>query len=171
MSEAGPHEGRRVRRRRSGYFGPPASDTKRVSASVTHRVMFGEVDVMGIGWHGRYAGWFEEASTEARRLCGLTYEAFHAANLRAPIVQLHVDYHGPVLLDERITVRATMLLTAAARIDTEYSVEGEDGRVAATGYTVQMLTDATTGEVALVAPPLLVRAREIAAGTPPEISP
>jgi acyl-CoA thioester hydrolase len=132
---------------------------------VQYRVLFADVDAMGIVWHGRYAALFEAASTEARRLCGLTYDAFRTEEIAAPIVQLHVDYHRPLVLDELVTVHAAIVWSEAARLDTQYVVDGADGQLAVTGYTVQMLTSARTGLPWLVRPPLLERALEAARRT------
>lgn len=149
-----------TRRKRSGYFAPRQKDSPRpLTASITRRVAFGEVDAMAVAWHGHYAAFFEAVSTELRRKCGLTYSTFRDAGICAPVVQLHVDYHSSVLLDEQITIQAAMIWTDAARLDTEYTVLKEDGRIAATGYTVQMFADATSGEPCITWPPLLLQCR------------
>jgi acyl-CoA thioester hydrolase len=128
--------------------------------SVRQRVGFREVDAMAIVWHGRYAEYFEAAATELRRRCGLSYEDFLAARLRAPIVQLHVEYCSPLRLDEEIAICAALVWNEAARLDIEYAVKNGRGELAATGYTVQLFTDAATGQVCLVSPPLLERCRD-----------
>ena len=130
-----------------------------VVAQVRRRVQFGEVDFMGIVWHGRYAAYFEDASTEARRTAGLSYEALHEAGLRSPIVRFHVDYAKPLLLDELVVTEAVLVWNEAARLDIEYAVRKPDGSLAATGYSVQLFTDARTGELLFASPPLLRRCR------------
>lgn len=107
----------------------------------SHRVLFGEVDAMAIMWHGNYTRLFEEVSTELRRLVGLSYERFYKAKVRAPVVQLHIDYHHPLFLDEVPVVRADMVWSDAARINIEYAVLKENQTVAATGYSIQLFTD------------------------------
>ena len=128
--------------------------------TIRRRAMFREVDAMAIVWHGRYVEMFEDASTELRRLCGLSYEDFLRARLRAPVVQLHVEYGRPLLLDEEISIRASLIWTEAARINIEYAVLNRDGQTAATGWSVQLFTDADTGAPCLVTPPMLERCRE-----------
>ncbi len=141
-------------RRKKEYFkrepGPPP-----LEYTFRRRARFGEVDAMAVMWHGHYAALFEEASTELRRMTGLGYEDFFEAEIYAPIVQLHVDYFKSLLLDELFTVKARMLWTDAARINTEYEVTKEDGTLAATGYTVQLFCSARTGEPCFTVPPLL----------------
>jgi acyl-CoA thioester hydrolase len=122
--------------------------------------MFREVDPMAIVWHGRYAELFEDASTELRRQCGLSYEEFLRANLRAPVVQLHVEYCRPLYLDETASVRASLFWTEAARLNIGYEVLNEEGRTAATGWTVQLFTDADSGAACLLSPAMLEQCRE-----------
>lgn len=148
-----------MRKRRQDYFkreeGAPAS----LRCTVEHRVLFGEVDAMAIMWHGNYARLFEMASTELRRKTGLSYEDFFVAEVRAPIVQLHVDYKKPLVLDEVARIQADMIWNDAARLNVECTVFKEDGSIAATGYTVQLFTDAD-GVPFWILPDLLERSQQ-----------
>jgi len=91
---------------------------------------------------------------------GLSYEDFAEANLRAPIVQLHVDYHLPLALDEEFTVKVSGIWSEGARLNNEFAAIKSDGSIAATAYTVQMLIDAESGETCLTTPELLERCRK-----------
>jgi acyl-CoA thioester hydrolase len=149
-----------MRKVNRGYFERGVGDPAPIEAEVRRRVLFGDADPMAVLWHGRYAALFEEASTELRRLCGLGYDEFHAGRLRAPVVQMHIDYHRPLRLDERAVVRARLVWTEAARLNIEYEVLRESGDVAATGFTVQLFIAEPSGEVCYVSPPMLTRCRE-----------
>lgn len=149
-----------LRRKQGAYFKREPGAPKPLSVEVRHRVRFSEVDAMAIAWHGRYLEYFEMASEELGRRIGLSYEDYFSADLRAPLVQVHVDFHRPVTLGENVSVRASMVWTDAARLNTEYTIETEKGEIAATGYTVQMLTRGATASPCFVAPPLLARCRE-----------
>lgn len=129
-----------MRKRRQEYFKREEGAPSSLRCRVEHRVLFGEVDAMAIMWHGNYARLFEEASTELRRRIGLSYEDFFKAKLQAPIVQLHVDYHSPLMLDELAVIQAEQVWSDAARLNVEYKVFKEDGSLAVTGYTVQLFT-------------------------------
>jgi acyl-CoA thioester hydrolase len=141
------------------YFPRQPNDPAPLTCAVRRRVRFNEVDVMGIVWYGRHAVYCEEAAAELGRQCGLSYADYQAANLRAAIVRFTVDYARPLHLDEHMTVRATMVWTEAARINTEYEILKEDGRLAATACTVQLLLSGADGSVCFVVPPLLERCR------------
>jgi acyl-CoA thioester hydrolase len=146
-------------RRRTAYFQRSPGSPAPLTATVSHRVLFGETDAMHIVWHGRYLELFEQAATEVRRRFGMGYAELHAAALEAPIVQAHVDYHAPLRLDELARVSAHLLWNDAARLDIEYEVFREDGARAATGFTVQMFVDPVTREPYVCSPELLRRCR------------
>jgi len=147
-------------RRQKSYFKQEQNAPAPLVWSTRRRARFGEVDAMAVMWHGHYAVLFEEASTELRRRCGLGYGDFFATNIMAPIVQLHVDYHQPLLLDELATVKVSMIWSEAARLNLEYEVVKEDGTLAATGYTVQLFVEAETGLPCFTMPAMLERTRQ-----------
>jgi len=114
---------------------------------------------MAILWHGHYPRLFEDASTELRRNIGLSYEDFFVAELRAPIAQLHADYHKPLVLDELAQIQAELIWNDAARLNVEYTIFKEDGSIASTGYTVQLFTD-TKGQPCWLMPDLLATSQQ-----------
>ena len=141
-----------MHRKKNGYFTQNDQMPAPLSVQVKRRVHFNEVDIMGIAWHGRYPMYFEEGSSELGRRCGLSYKNFYEANLRAPIVQLHIDYYLPLRLDETFLIKASLLWNEGARLNTEYALIKQDGNIATTGYTVQMFTDGVSGETYLNSP-------------------
>jgi len=145
---------------KGGYFKQEAGVPAPVSISLTKRVNFHEADVMGIVWHGNYPKYFEEASAELGRKCGLSYRAYYEAAIQAPIVQLHVDYHKPLVLDGKFTVQASYIWSEGARLHTEFAAYCEDGSLAASGYTIQMFVDAVTKEPLLTTPRILEDSRQ-----------
>lgn len=148
-----------MRRKRKCYFPGYPEDPPPISITVNRRIAFNEADPMGIAWHGRYVQYFEHASAELRRQCGFSYEDFFKAGLYAPVVQLHIDYHEPALLDENISITASMVWTESARVNIEYSLHRENGNLATSGYTVQMFTDSGTGEPCIVSPEIQLQCR------------
>jgi len=147
------------RRKDDAYFeripGSPAS----LTFSVKRRVAFSEVDVMGIVWYGRYPLFFEDAAQELGRRCGLSYQDFYEARLRAPIAQFHIDYRQPLYLGEECTIKASLVWCEGAKLLTEYEIRKADDSIATRAYTVQLLIDSGTSEVYTVTPELLERVR------------
>jgi acyl-CoA thioester hydrolase len=148
-----------VRRKVGGYFEKIKRAPLPVAVRLKRRVSFSEVDAMGIVWYGRFAAYFEEGAAALGRLCGLAYRDFYEAGILAPIVQFHIDYHKPMILDEEFTILSSLVWSEGSKINIEYSLIKNDGTVAASGYTIQMLVDAKTQEVYLVPPELLKRCR------------
>ncbi len=149
-----------MRRRQKQYFERMPGSPEPVRVEVRHRVHFNEADPMAIMWHGRYPLLFEEASEELGRRCGMSYKDFFEAGLRAPIVELHIDYFQPLFLDEEFTVRASLIWHEGARLNTEFQVIKQDGTLATSGYTVQLFTDHKTGKPAILSPAMLERCRD-----------
>jgi len=148
-----------TRRARSLYFEREAGAPAPLCMKISRRVRFSEVDPMGIVWFGRYALYFEEASAELGRRCGLSFADFFEEGLRAPVAKYHVDYFQPLYLDEVFTISCALIWNEGARLNSEYALEKADGSPAARAYTVQMFTRETDGQVCLVIPPMLERCR------------
>lgn len=148
------------KRRKGGYFKAAEGAPHPVKVRLQKCVNFNEADVMAIVWHGNYPRYFEEASAELGRKCGLSYHDYYRAKIQAPIVQLHVDYHQPLMLEENFEVEASYVWSEGARLHTEYAVYRADGSIAVTGYTVQMFIDAETKNPLLTTPSLVEKFRE-----------
>jgi acyl-CoA thioester hydrolase len=146
-------------RRKKSYFEQVPGSPEPIYVEVKRRVRFNEADPMAIMWHGRYPLLFEEASEELGRHCGMSYDEFLEAGLRAPIISLHIDYFQSLFLAEEFTVRASMIWHDGARINTEFHVYKQDGSLATSGYTIQLFTDHRTGEPCMVSPEMLERCR------------
>ncbi len=127
-----------MRRKKKNFLTAPG-DPPPITLELQHRLAFSEVDALAIGWHGNYPRFFEMAHTELMRKIGLTYDVYRKNEVGAPIVQLHADYYAPLVLDELFTIRAELVWSGGARINVNYEIIKENGELAATGYTVQML--------------------------------
>lgn len=114
-------------------------------------VRLDEVDVLGIVWHGRYAGYLEDGREEIGRRYGLSYGQFKEAGAVLPIRCLHVDYLLPLRYRENFMVEAALHWHEAARLNMEYKIYNSEGQVATRGYSVQMMVD-LDGNLLLEAP-------------------
>ena len=141
-----------MRRTKKTFITTPG-DPAPLTLEVKHRLAFSEVDALAIGWHGHFPRFFEMAHTALMRKIGLTYEAYRKNQVGAPIVQLHTDYYAPLVLDELFTIRAEFVWSGGARINVNYEIIKENGELAATGYTVQMLFDPFTHTPYITTPP------------------
>lgn len=120
--------------------------------SCQRKVRLDEVDVLGIVWHGRYAGYLEDGREEMGRRYGLSYVEFKEAGAVLPIRTLHVDYLSPLRYLETFTVETILHWHEAARLNMEYKIYGQAGELATRGYSVQMMVD-LSGGLMLETPP------------------
>jgi acyl-CoA thioester hydrolase len=144
-----------MRRKKGIYFERLADSPEPIVVRAKRRVNFNEADIMGVAWFGRYAVFFEEGNAALGKFIGISYKDYHAHQLRAPIVQFHVDYHKPLFLDEEFTIEARLVWCEGGRHNIEYSLFKEDGSLAASGYSVQLFIDDKSFTPCLVAPKLL----------------
>ncbi|MGQ9499192.1 MAG: hypothetical protein ACUVQ6_02285 [Dissulfurimicrobium sp.] len=61
---------------------------------------------------------------------------------------------------EEFIIRAFLKWDEGARINTEYQIVKGDGGLAVSGYTLQILTYAASGEACIISPVLLERCRK-----------
>jgi len=123
------------------YFRPRVGQPEPLRHKVTRRVRFEEVDSLGIVWHGRYASYFEDGRDAHGEAYGIAYSDFYRQGVVVPIKKIHVDFHRSLRLREMVSIEALLHWSEAARINYEFIIRDGDGRMAATGYTVQMMLD------------------------------
>jgi len=141
--------------REKSPFPPPP-----LRAAAVRTVRFQEVDLMGVVWHGRYPEYFEDGRCAVGRAYGLDYEDFFREEIKAPIVNLEVEYRHPLVLGNVFRVETSLLWTEAVRLNYEYVLRREvDGREVARGRTVQLLLD-VANNLLFVWPEYFIRIRE-----------
>ena len=107
---------------------------------IVRTIRFEEVDSMGIVWHGRYPGFFEEARVALGHLYGISYRDFIRQRIPVPIRQMTIDYLEPLFFEDEIEIEAMLHWTQAARMNFEYVIRKND-RIMCTGYTIQLMLD------------------------------
>ncbi len=123
------------------HFKAAPNDPQPLVAQVKRRVRFEEVDPLRIVWHGRYPGYLEDGRAAFGERYGLGYDDMYRERFMAPIVQMHIEYHQPLEFPEEFTITARLHWTNAVKMNFSYQLTKDDGSVAATAYTVQILTD------------------------------
>ena len=122
-----------------------------LSLTVERRVLFEEVDPLGIVWHGRYASYFEDARVAHGDHFQIGYLDFHKFGILTPIKQFHVDYVHPLVYGESYAIEARLHWTEAARLNYEFVICDTAGKVMTRGYSVQLMVD--ENRALLVLPP------------------
>lgn len=122
------------------YFKPVANSPAPLRATVKRLVRFEEVDSIGIVWHGRYPGYFEEARVALGHKYGISYSDFIRHKHPVPIKQMGVDYIEPLFFEDEIEIEAILHWSEAVRMNFEYVIR-KDERLVCTGYTIQLMLD------------------------------
>lgn len=135
---------------RKSYFQSVPGSPAPLRMTIERQVRFEEVDSMGIVWHGRYIGYFEEARVALGHKYGISYSDFIRNRIPVPIRQVGADYLEPLYFEDTIEIEAILHWTEAAKINFEYSIR-KNGNCVCTGYTVQLMLD--TDLELLLAPP------------------
>ncbi len=150
------HHGRRSR---TSYFSTEENCPSPLTVSTSRRVRFEEIDPLRIVWHGRHVSYFEDGRVAFGRKYGLSYTQFMTKKIAAPIVQLHIDYMAPLTFDQEISIETTLHWCEALKLNFEFKVKNQQGMLAATGYTVQLITD-LKGNVLFLPPDWIAEFRE-----------
>lgn len=116
-----------------------------LAASASRRVRFNEVDALGVVWHGHYASYFEDARTAFGERYGVDYQFMRDSGIVTPVKQMRVDYEAPLRFGQEFAVMGVLFWSEAARLNFEYVITGEDGRVFTRGCTVQLFVTLDDG--------------------------
>lgn len=106
---------------------------------VKRQIRFEEVDMLKIAWHGHYTSFFEDARIQMGKRYGIGYMNLYSHGILSPIKTVHVDFINPLKFMDEITIEGILHYSEASRINSEYIIRNEEGRIAATGYVVQMM--------------------------------
>ena len=103
---------------------------------------YAETDQMGIIHHAVYPIWYEVARTEFLHAIDIDYAELERHGLRAPLIELNVQYKGVTRYDQPLVVETRINKLSASRIWFYYEVfvEGQDKPVN-NGCTVHAWTN------------------------------
>ena len=119
------------------------------------RVPFHDVDPANVVWHGRYFKYFEEVRRTLLEELDYSYASMMESGYIWPVVDASVRYVRPLELDQRFTVTAC-IVEWELRLVVEYRIHSEDGILHTKGRTVQVPVDATTRELLIGSPAILI---------------
>ena len=83
---------------------------------------------MGVAHHAAYAPWLEMGRTELLRESGVTYAQLEKAGVFLVVTSLEVKYRRPILYDDVVEIRTTVVGSSRVKIRHEYTIHLlEDG--------------------------------------------
>lgn len=106
------------------------------------RVRFGEVDSMGIVWHGNYVKYIEEGRESFGHKYGISYLDIYANDVMAPVVKMNIEFKKQVQYGDRLVIETEYIDNESAKIVFNYRIfRKSDNELMATATTTQVFID------------------------------
>ncbi len=106
------------------------------------KVRFGEVDSMGIVWHGNYVKYIEEGRESFGRRYGISYLDIYANNVMAPVVNMNIDFKKQVQYGDILIIETEFVNKVAAKFVFNYKIfRKSDNELVATAQSTQVFID------------------------------
>ncbi|HEY9113498.1 MAG TPA: acyl-CoA thioesterase [Bacteroidales bacterium] len=119
-------------------------------------IRFGEVDSMGIVWHGNYVKYIEEARESFGKKYGISYLDIYAQKLMVPIVNFNIDFKKTVKYGDKLFIETEYIDQQAAKILFKFKLfRKSDNELVATAESTQVFID-TKHEMLLYTPQFIL---------------
>ncbi len=106
------------------------------------KVRFGEVDSMGIVWHGNYVKYIEEGRESFGKRYGISYLDIYSNGVMAPVVNMNIDYKKQVKYGDILIVETEFVDNPAAKIKFKFNIiRKSDNQLVATAQSTQVFID------------------------------
>ncbi|MBK9148988.1 MAG: acyl-CoA thioesterase [Flavobacteriales bacterium] len=113
-----------------------------IESQTEQAISFGDLDPMGIVWHGNYIGFLELGREAFGRQHGLDSVHMYEQGYFTPIVRITIDHKAMLAYGDTVVVSARFMPSPAAKIIFHYQLtRKKDGVVVATAETVQVFLD------------------------------
>jgi acyl-CoA thioester hydrolase len=103
---------------------------------------------MGVAHHAAYAPWLEMGRTELLRDAGVTYAQLEKAGVFLVVTSLELKYRRPILYDDVVEIRTTVVGGSRVKIRHEYAIhlleDGMHGKGRARNVGENLAAGATT---------------------------
>ena len=105
-------------------------------------VRFGEVDSMGIVWHGNYVKYIEEGRESFGKKYGISYLDIYSNDVMAPVVNMNIDFKKQVQYGDILIVETEFIESPAAKIIFKFRIyRKSDNELVATAESTQVFID------------------------------
>jgi len=108
-----------------------------------YRVIYGDVDQMGVVYYGNYFRLFEAGRTELIRERGMSYREIEESRVAMPVTEAYCHYHRPARYDDLLVIetRVGQVRRASLRFDYRIFRRDEPEALLVEGHTVHACTD------------------------------
>ena len=73
-----------------------------------YRVIFSDIDSMGVVYYANYLSWFERGRTEFFREIDLPYTEIVKQGIMIPVAEVYCKYHKPARYDDVVQIETTV---------------------------------------------------------------
>ncbi|MBX2974096.1 MAG: acyl-CoA thioesterase [Flavobacteriales bacterium] len=113
-----------------------------MESSAETAITFGDLDPMGIVWHGNYVKFLELGREAFGREHGIDAMEMYGQGFFTPIVRVTIEHKAMLAYGDTVVVRARLRPSPAAKIIFHYELlRKRDGVTVATAETVQVFLD------------------------------
>jgi acyl-CoA thioester hydrolase len=127
-----------------------------ITAAVTIKIQFYDLDPLGVVWHGNYARFLEQARAALFEELGFGYQKMAHSDYAWPIVGLNIKYVRPLRLGQIIQVTAT-LVEYEHRIKINYVIsDAVSGQRLTKAHTIQVTVERATNELCFETPAVIL---------------
>ena len=110
--------------------------------STDYRVIYADIDAMGIVYHSNYIDLFERGRTEFLRQIGYPYSELEVIPVWLPCTEVYCTCKSPARYDDLLEIICLPMKMTHATIRLEYEIRRKaTGELLVTGETVHVFTD------------------------------
>jgi len=93
-----------------------------------YRVIYADIDAMGVVYYANYLSWFERGRTELFRELEIPYTEVVKHGIVTPVSELTCKYHRPALYDDILQIETTVSSFKKVSIVFEYKIYRKSDR-------------------------------------------
>jgi len=116
------------------------------SSEIKIRIRYGETDQMGVAYHGNYAQYLEMGRIEWLRELGISYRKMEEDGIMLPVISLNINFKRSARYDDVVNVKTQLKNTPTAKIEFDYEITNESGKILTTANTVLAFIDMKTNK-------------------------
>jgi len=99
-------------------------NAKRITITTDIKIRFGEVDSMGIVWHGNYVKYLEDGREAFGKKYGIGYmDVYKNHGFMLPIVKLDIDYKNQLFYEDEAELKISLIENPASKLIFEYELK------------------------------------------------
>ena len=109
---------------------------------IEYRVIYADIDPMGVVYYSNYLSWFERGRTEFFREMELPYTEVEKHGIILPVSEVYCKYHKPARYDDLVEIETAVSSFTRVTIVFDYELYRKSDRtLLVSGYTKHAFLD------------------------------